>query len=71
MKPTSVAFRAVALAAVLAVSALVFPQLMTLLLAVMLTVIVALPLSAAATRLQRRGVPRIAGVLAALLMAGA
>ncbi len=71
MKPASVAYRAVALASSLAVAALVFPQLMTLLLAVMLTVIFALPLSAAATSLQRRGVPRIAGVLAALLVVGA
>lgn len=71
MTPISVASRAVALAAALSAATLVVGQLMTLLLAVVLTVIISLPLSAAATVAQRRGLPRAAGVLAALLGAAA
>ena len=46
---------------------LLFRQLVTLLLAILITIIVSIPLAAAATRLQRRGVPRPIGALAALL----
>ena len=53
-----VAYRAVLLAAVLLVLGLLFQQLATLLLAVLMTVIIAIPLSAGATRLERRRVPR-------------
>jgi predicted PurR-regulated permease PerM len=62
-----VAYRAVLLAAALLVVGLVFRQLVTLLLAVLVTVIIAIPLSAAADRLERRGVPRPLGALLALL----
>jgi predicted PurR-regulated permease PerM len=48
---------------------LVFRQLLTLMLAVLMTVIIAIPLAAVATRLQRRGVPRALGALLALLTA--
>ena len=71
MRSITTAYRAVALAAGLAAGALVVRQLMTLLLAVGLTVIFALPLSAAANASQRRGLPRAAGALAALLGAAA
>ena len=45
-------------------SGLLFRQLATLLLAVLMTIIIAIPLSAGATRLERHGVPRPLGALA-------
>jgi predicted PurR-regulated permease PerM len=63
-----VAYRAVLLAGVLLVLGLLFKQLATLLLAVLTTIIVAIPLSAGATKLERRGVPRAIGALATLLL---
>ena len=62
-----VAYRAVLLAAGLLLFGLLFRQLVTLLLAILITVIFAIPLAAAATRLERRGVPRALGALIALL----
>jgi predicted PurR-regulated permease PerM len=62
-----VAYRAVLLAAGLLLFGLLFRQLVTLLLAMLITVIFAIPLAGAATRLERRGVPRTMGALAALL----
>jgi predicted PurR-regulated permease PerM len=63
-----VAYRAVLLAGVLLVLGLLFQQLATLLLAVLMTVILAIPLSAGATKLERRGIPRPIGALATLLL---
>jgi predicted PurR-regulated permease PerM len=63
-----VAYRAVLLAGVLLVLGMLFRQLATLLLAVLMTVIIAIPLSAGATKLERRGVPRPVGALATLLL---
>jgi predicted PurR-regulated permease PerM len=62
-----VAYKAVALAGGLLVLGLLFRELVTLLLAVLMTVIIAIPLSAGATRLERRGVPRPLGALVTLL----
>src|SRR5919198_400881 len=62
-----VAYRAVVLAGVLLVLGLLFKQLATLLLAVLVTIIIAIPLSAGATKLERRGIPRPIGALATLL----
>jgi predicted PurR-regulated permease PerM len=62
-----VAYKAVALAAALLVLGLLFKQLVTLMLAVLMTVIIAIPLSAGATRLERRGIPRALGALMTLL----
>jgi predicted PurR-regulated permease PerM len=62
-----VVYRAVLLAAALLVLGLVFRQLVTLLLAVLVTVIIAIPLAAAADKLEARGVPRQVGALVALL----
>jgi predicted PurR-regulated permease PerM len=62
-----VAYKAVVLAAVLLVLGLLFRQLATLMLAVLMTVIIAIPLSAGATRLERHGVPRVVGALMTLL----
>ena len=62
-----VAYRAVLLAAGLLLFGLLFRQLVTLLLAVLFTVIIAIPLAAAATRLERHGIPRALGALGTLL----
>ena len=63
----SVAYRVVFLAAALLLVGMLFQQLITLLLAVLITVILALGLSEVATKLERRGVPRPIGTLVALL----
>lgn len=65
--PKNVAIRAVLLAAALIVAGLLFRQLVALLLAVLITVIIAIPISGIATRLERFKVPRWLGALAALL----
>lgn len=62
-----VAFRAVLLAAGLLLFGLLFRQLVTLLLAILITIVFAIPLAAAATRFERRGLPRPVGALLALL----
>jgi predicted PurR-regulated permease PerM len=62
-----VAYRAVLLAAGLLLFGLLFQQLVTLLLAILLTIVFAIPLAAAADRLERHKVPRAVGALAALL----
>ena len=62
-----VAYRSVLLAAGLLVLGLLFRQLVTLFLAVLMTVIIAIALAAVATRLERRGIPRPLGVFAGLL----
>ena len=62
-----VAYRAVLLAAGLLLFGLLFRQLVTLLLAILITIVVAIPLASAATRLERKGLPRPVGALAALL----
>ncbi len=64
---SNVAYRAVLLAAGLLVLGLLFRQLVTLLLAALITVIIAIPLAEVGTRLERRGIPRPLGVLAGLL----
>ncbi len=61
-------YRAVLLAFGLIVTGLVFQQLITLVLAVLIVVIIALPLGALATVLGRFGVPRALGVLIGLLI---
>ncbi len=62
----NVVYRAVVLAAVLLVLGLLFRQLATLLLAVLMTIIIAIPLSAGTTRLERRGIPRPVGAFLTL-----
>ncbi len=62
-----VAYRAVLLAAGLLLFGLLFRQLVTLLLAILITIVFAIPLAAAVTRLERHRVPRALGALAALL----
>lgn len=60
-------YRAILLAAGLVVLGLLFRQLVTLMLAVLMTVIIAIPLASGADRLERRGLPRPLGVLAGML----
>jgi predicted PurR-regulated permease PerM len=62
-----VLYRAVLLAAGLLVLGLLFRQLATLLIAVLTTVLISIPLTAAANRLERYRVPRPLGALAGLL----
>jgi predicted PurR-regulated permease PerM len=62
-------YRAVLLAFGLVVAGLVFEQLVTLFLAVLIVVVAALPLAAAATTLQRLGIPRAIGATVTLLLA--
>jgi predicted PurR-regulated permease PerM len=62
-----VVYKAIFLAAVLLVLGLLFRQLATLMLAVLMTIIIAIPLSAGATRLQQHGVPRAVGAFLTLL----
>src|SRR2546423_13637891 len=60
-------YKSIALAAFLVVIGLVFEQLATLLLLAVMTVIVAIPVSVVATRLERHRVPRAVGAAVALL----
>jgi predicted PurR-regulated permease PerM len=61
-------YRAVLLAFALVLAALVFRQLKTVILGVLIVVIIALPLSSLATLLKRYGVPRPIGALIGLLI---
>ena len=63
----AVAYRAVLLAAGLLVLGLLFQQLVTLVVAVLITVLIAIPLSAFATRCEKQGLPRPVGALLGLL----
>jgi predicted PurR-regulated permease PerM len=61
-------YRAVLLAFGLVVAGLIFEQLVTLVLAVLIVVVIALPLSAFADALQRLGIPRAIGAVLGLLL---
>ncbi|HET8820603.1 MAG TPA: AI-2E family transporter [Thermoleophilaceae bacterium] len=65
--PAQLAYRTVLLAAGLLLFGLLFRQLVTLLLAILTVVILAIPLAAAARKLERFGVPRPVGALVTLL----
>ena len=67
ISPAQLAYRTVLLAAGLLLFGLLFRQLVTLLLAMLVTIIIAIPLAAAAKRLERFRIPRPAGALIALL----
>src|ERR1700761_1432198 len=64
---TSLPYRAVLLALGLLAAGILFKQLIDIFLLVVMTVIVALPIAAGATRLQRIGVPRALGAVLSLL----
>lgn len=61
--------RAVVVAAVLVVGGLLFPALASLAVALLITVIIALPLTVWTDRLERLGVPRPLGAIAGMLLA--
>jgi predicted PurR-regulated permease PerM len=61
-------YRAVLLAFALVIAGLVFKQLRTLIIAALITVIIALPISAFATQLKRLGIPRGIGATLGLLI---
>jgi predicted PurR-regulated permease PerM len=61
-------YRAVLLAFGLAVAGLIFEQIVTLILAILIVVIISLPLSAFASVLQRIGIPRAIGAVLGLLL---
>ena len=63
-----VIYRAILLAALLLLLGLLFRELVTLVLAVLITIIFAIPLSAGATKLERFGIPRAIGALLTLLL---
>ena len=63
-----VAYRTVLLAGGLLLLGILFRELVTLALAVLTTVILAIPLSSFATRLERRGIPRSLGALLGLVL---
>ena len=65
----AVVYRTVGLAAALVAAALVVEQLLTLLLVVLVVIIISLPLSAAASFAERRGLPRAVGASATLIAA--
>jgi predicted PurR-regulated permease PerM len=67
ISPAHVAYRTVLLAAGLLLFGLLFRQLVTLLLAMLVTIVISIPLAAAATRLERFRIPRPAGALLALI----
>ncbi len=61
-------YRAVLLAFGLVVAGLIFQQIITLVLGVLIVVVIALPLSAFANQLQRIGIPRAVGAVLGLLL---
>jgi predicted PurR-regulated permease PerM len=63
----AVAYRAILLAAGLLVLGLLFRQLVTLMVAVLMTVLIAIPLSAFASRCEKQGLPRPVGALLGML----
>jgi len=65
---SSDAVRAVLLAAAFVGAYLAFSQLASLFVLVIVTIVLSLPLEAAATRFERRGLPRAAGALLALVL---
>ena len=65
----AVAYRTVGLGAALVVAVLVVQQLLTVLLVAVIVIIVSLPLTAAASMAERRGLPRASGASAALIAA--
>lgn len=71
LRSASTLYRVVLFGFALLVLGLLFRELVTLLLAVLITVIMAIPLAAFATRLERHGVPRALGALVGLLAAAA
>jgi predicted PurR-regulated permease PerM len=67
LRSTAWPYKAVLLAFALLAFGLLFRELVTLSVAILITVLISLPLSATATRLERYGIPRFIGALLGLL----
>lgn len=68
LRDTAMPYKVVLLAFGLLAAGLLFRELVTLLVAILMTVLIAIPLSALATRLERYRVPRVFGALIGLLI---
>jgi predicted PurR-regulated permease PerM len=68
LRSTAWPYKAVLLAFALLAFGLLFRELVTLFVAILITVLISLPLSATATRLERYGIPRFIGALVGLLV---
>jgi predicted PurR-regulated permease PerM len=68
LRDTAMPYKVVLLAFVLLAMGLVFRELVTLLVAILMTILIAIPLSGLATRLERYRVPRAIGVLIGLIL---
>ena len=68
LRDTATPYKVVILGFALLATGLLFRELVTLIVAILMTVLIAIPLSALASRLERIGVPRFLGALAGLLI---
>lgn len=68
LRDTAMPYKVVLLAAVLLGTALIFRELVTLLVAILMTILIAIPLASLATKLERFRVPRAIGVLLGLII---
>ncbi len=68
LRDTATPYKVVLLAFALLALGLLFREMVTLVVAILITVLIAIPLAALATRLERYGIPRIFGALLGLLL---
>ncbi|HEX6117373.1 MAG TPA: AI-2E family transporter [Solirubrobacterales bacterium] len=68
LRDTATPYKVVILGFALLAAGLLFRELVTLIVAILMTVLIAIPLAATATRLERVGIPRFLGALAGLLI---
>jgi predicted PurR-regulated permease PerM len=68
LRDTATPYKVVLLAFALLAAGLLFREMVTLIVAILITILIAIPLSAMATRLERLGIPRFLGALAGLLL---
>src|SRR5215213_3808791 len=68
LRDTATPYKVVLLAFALLGAGLLFRELVTLIVAILMTILIAIPLAALATRLERVGVPRVFGALIGLLI---
>ncbi len=63
LRDTATPYKVVLLAFALLAAGLLFREMVTLIVAILMTILIAIPLSALATRLERFGIPRFLGAL--------
>ena len=68
LRDTATPYKVVILGFTLLAAGLLFREMVTLIVAILITILIAIPLSALATRLQGYGIPRFLGALAGLLL---